>query len=867
MGRHSLSEIEQIDAVLAELCARIEREEPVSVEAILQRNAHLRPQLDVAIKPFVDLISIQPWAFQRDEVVLNRYRIERPVGSGGMAQVFMARDMLIDSIVAIKVLNDDLSSELLLKELNVALRIGDDNVCRYHTVHECDDSLLLIMEYLPHDLRAYIGERFGSSLPYDVAISASHQICAGLSAVHNNGVVICDLKPENILVREVAEEGELLIKLSDFGLAQMVHQKMSSRGGTLRYMAPELWSVECSDPKMDIYSLGAVLFELFTGDHPDSSEDHDQWETRLLRELPYEMRFCQTIIRCLDRHPERRPNLAEVKRCLPQLRPSRATTGRTPVSPRISTTLGVSEINQRHAVGMFVMTVAAVILAFFSSSNDRAVEQAYLPSAPTELASLARKHLQARGVEPQPHFALGFLMNDDSYRKASKFPSDSLVFWYRQHSAPLLPSSRRIDRNNSAPRTTMYDPPRDHPDMADVVMTTSGSLVSVSNGTSPNGGVSKPKVTEKRQSSQRIDDALFAAFIFLAIAGSFLFGNRRHITPDFFVVALRVAVLTFLIHTAASLAATTHAFGWQLWSYEVDVLKTCVANGLLWAGLMWLFYIAVEPTMRSTWPTLTTSWNRLGFLRWHDPQVGWDVLVGCLVAVASVPLLGSIHLLMRRLFNVHDRLGYSVAPPDSFTFLVGAREQIAFFLEAIVNGVYHGLVLMLLPLFFARILRYIGFERAVEVIRQRCVSIRDDRSTYALTKIVSEAIVRSLSWIDRLIVAIPTIIIAAQFFNSYYGDSSWLPYMYVWATLFVSVGLRWGLLALSTTLALIHIMVYTPMTIKLDAWYVWPQAVLGTLVILTTSFTGLYITVLRPRAPFVERRVRQWLRSPNTANE
>jgi serine/threonine-protein kinase len=206
-------------------------------------------------------------------VFAGRYEIEERVGRGGMGVVLRARDRQLDEVVALKILRhealstDDTLLPRFKQELKLARRITHRNVLRTHDFGEADGIPYISMEYVEGvTLKDLV--RSKGALPLGVGLRVAKQACQGLEAAHAEGVVHRDIKPQNMLI--LPETGEL--KIMDFGIARVSEVKgasgLTTDGavlGTPDYMAPEQAKGAAVDFRSDIYSLGVVLFEMFTG--------------------------------------------------------------------------------------------------------------------------------------------------------------------------------------------------------------------------------------------------------------------------------------------------------------------------------------------------------------------------------------------------------------------------------------------------------------------------------------------------------------------------------------------------------------------------------------------------------------------------
>src|SRR5882762_5031612 len=199
----------------------------------------------------------------------GRYRIIALLGRGGMGEVYRAMDLTLGQSVALKFLPEEASkNQRLLErfhgEVRVARLVSHPNVCRVYDIGEIDGAPFISMEYVDGEDLSGLLTRIGR-LPADKALDTARKLCAGLAAAHDRGVIHRDLKPQNIMMNK---RGEVIIM--DFGLAAIADHLTGpeARNGTPAYMAPEQLRGEAVTAKSDIYALGLVLYELFTGKRP-----------------------------------------------------------------------------------------------------------------------------------------------------------------------------------------------------------------------------------------------------------------------------------------------------------------------------------------------------------------------------------------------------------------------------------------------------------------------------------------------------------------------------------------------------------------------------------------------------------------------
>jgi eukaryotic-like serine/threonine-protein kinase len=202
-----------------------------------------------------------------ETLAAGRYRIERTLGNGGMAVVYLAHDEKLHRRVAIKVLaeylaGDDNFRARFLHESKLASRLSHPNVVQVYDAGETDGSPYIVMEYVPGDTVAQRGK-----LSHAEVVPLALQACAGLQHAHSAGLIHRDVKPANLLVRE-----DDVLKVADFGIARAAElTRLTQHGtvlGTAAYLSPEQAAGEEVTTATDIYSLGAVVYELLTGRAP-----------------------------------------------------------------------------------------------------------------------------------------------------------------------------------------------------------------------------------------------------------------------------------------------------------------------------------------------------------------------------------------------------------------------------------------------------------------------------------------------------------------------------------------------------------------------------------------------------------------------
>jgi len=261
--------------------------------------------------------------------IASRYEILGELGSGGMGIVYKARDRETAETVALKALLPEVAAdastmERFKNELRLARRITHKNVCRIHDFVRSDGTAYISMEFVEGETLRRVLDRFGT-LSLRKGLQIARQICAGLQEAHRQGIVHRDLKPANVMIDRSGD-----VKLMDFGIARSLDSTgTTSRGlaiGTPAYMSPEQAEGRSVDPRSDIYSLGLILYEMFTGVAAFRADTPIAIALKHIRERPTAPReieasvplYLETaIMRCLEKDPALRfPSVAELDAAL-----------------------------------------------------------------------------------------------------------------------------------------------------------------------------------------------------------------------------------------------------------------------------------------------------------------------------------------------------------------------------------------------------------------------------------------------------------------------------------------------------------------------------------------------------------------------
>src|SRR5271154_510727 len=342
--------------------------------------------------------------FTPGQIIAERYRVVAMAGRGGMGEVYRAEDLRLGQVVAIKFLPASLSQDAATlsrfhSEVRIARQVSHPNVCRVFDIGDADGIPFLSMEYVDGEDLASVVRRIGRLSP-DKATEIARQICAGLAAAHERGVIHRDLKPANVML-----DGAGKIRITDFGLAGIAASIQGSeiRAGTPAYMAPEQLEGREVTFKSDIYSLGLILYEILTGKR--AFEAATLAELIKLREQgtltspsalvkDLDPLIERVTMRCLDKDPAKRPSSAlQVAAALPGGDPLAAAlaAGETP-SPEMVAASGEKEgLRPKVAIAMLVAVVVGLILAIYLADRFKLNNRTPLENSSEVLTARARE--------------------------------------------------------------------------------------------------------------------------------------------------------------------------------------------------------------------------------------------------------------------------------------------------------------------------------------------------------------------------------------------------------------------------------------------------------------------------------------------
>ncbi|MGE5325342.1 MAG: protein kinase domain-containing protein, partial [Actinomycetota bacterium] len=271
--------------------------------------------------PLIQYIDFeaQEQPFEPGQLVADRFTIIRFVASGGMGVVYEAFDEKRQKRIAIKCSRPGFGP-LLSPELEGALKVLHPNICRVHDTHTANTGSgkvdFLTMEFIDGESLAERLHRRGKLEPEE-ALEIARQLCAGVAAAHEAGILHRDLKSGNVLLAR-KEDGTFRAVITDFGLATEAHLDAELEGGTPRYMAPELRRGKKPSKASDVYALGVILYEMVTGEPPFEPDSHRDLKTDA-KPLPpstvnKDLRplWDKAILPCLDSDPDGRPQTHEI---------------------------------------------------------------------------------------------------------------------------------------------------------------------------------------------------------------------------------------------------------------------------------------------------------------------------------------------------------------------------------------------------------------------------------------------------------------------------------------------------------------------------------------------------------------------------
>ncbi|HSV12707.1 MAG TPA: serine/threonine-protein kinase, partial [Tepidisphaeraceae bacterium] len=388
------------------------------------------------------------------------------LGRGGMGEVYRATDLALGQAVALKFLPETTASDeralaRFYNEVRVARQVTHPNVCRVYDVGVAEGLHYISMEFVDGEDLGQLLRRIGR-LPADKAVETARKLCMGLGAAHEKGVLHRDLKPANVMI-----DGRGQIVIMDFGLAGIAEQLQGDiRSGTPAYMSPEQLAGTEVTVKSDIYALGLLLYELFTGKRAFEAASLMELMQMQERAAPASITTIvrdldpaaeRIIMRCLSHDPAQRPASAiAVAAALPGGDPLAAAiaAGETP-SPELVAMAGETDgLMPKVAVSCLAAALVMILANMVISPRVSITSKINLENSPDALSRDARRHIQSFGYTAKPGDAGWGLDYPSGYQSfVAKHPKEAaerwknpgvgypplVQFWYRESPLPMPP--------------------------------------------------------------------------------------------------------------------------------------------------------------------------------------------------------------------------------------------------------------------------------------------------------------------------------------------------------------------------------------------------------------------------------------------
>jgi hypothetical protein len=670
-------------------------------------------------------------------VLADRYRIVALIGRGGMGEVYRAEDLKLDEDVALKFLPEKLVQDgaalaRFHREVRIARDISHPNVCRVFDIGEANGVPFISMEYVDGEDLSNLLRRIGR-LPQDKSIEIARQLCAGLAVAHEHGVLHRDLKPSNVMLDDRGK-----VRIMDFGLAGVASEIQGSEisSGTPAYMAPEQLAGKEVTVQSDIYSLGLVLYEIFTGKRAFEAANLN--ELIRLREHSSVTSPSQVVhdldplvervmLRCLEAEPQRRPKTAlQVAAALPGGDPLAAAlaAGETPSPQMVAAAGGEQALAPKVAWSLLALSLAIFLALLWVARYSMDLALYPVDKSPEVLEDRAREIASKAGYSQAGDHAWWFDRNYDYllYRNAMKMSSPhgqpisgsnpgALQFIYRHSPDMLVPA-------NAGSSVQREDPPFYMTGMVIISLDSLGRLrkfravptqeESSSSPVEPNwqdmfqqagldlghfhaaaakwlpeepfdlrrdwegtyegdgtpihvSGASyrgkpvyfsviapwnaTPDWAPPKRGSRSGAIAVLAVFaggsLLVFLATIFARKNVKLGRGDR-KGAFRLALVYFVGQAAARILFAHHVPDLRL---ELNLLAVPTAVAFFTAGLIWAYYMALEPYVRRSWPEYLISWTRLLGGNYRDAMVGRDLLIGCGIGAAIALIVHVVNAL------------------------------------------------------------------------------------------------------------------------------------------------------------------------------------------------------------------------------
>ena len=438
-------------------------------------------------------------------LLAGRYRLVALLGRGGMGEVYRADDTRLGQTVALKFLPDAVARdaaalERFYAEVRIGRQVSHPNVVRLYDLIEVEGHHCLAMEYVDGEDLSSLLSRIGR-LPADKAVDIARDLCAGLAAAHDKGVIHRDLKPANIMI-----DGKGRARIADFGIAALADDiDGQDFAGTAAYTAPELLTGQPASVRSDLYALGLVLYETFTGKRLFEARSLAELKAMQersgppslssnARDIPVAME--RVVLRCLEKDPDARPASAHaVMAALPGGDPLQAAmdAGETPSPGMVAAAGKVGELQSGVAWVCLLAALAGLLLVAWLAGRSTLIGRLSPEKSPEVLTEKARELLGTLGYGAGLRDSNGAFYFDSDYlayiaahdpsprrweriRTASPGP---LTFLLRQSPSELV-AERTLLRTfgpSEAGRVLRDDPPATTPGMVDVELDPWGRLV------------------------------------------------------------------------------------------------------------------------------------------------------------------------------------------------------------------------------------------------------------------------------------------------------------------------------------------------------------------------------------------------------
>lgn len=842
-----------------------------------------------------------PCRFPPGTMLDDRFRIVGPIGRGGMGEVYRADDLKLGQSVALKFLPENLSfdrerMDLLYNEVRLARSVSHPNVCRVYDIGEIDGLHFLSMEYIDGEDLGSLLRRIGR-LPEDKGVEIARQICSGLYAAHERGVIHLDLKPSNIMI-----DGRGKVRITDFGLARLT-ESTGNRGGivgTPAYMAPEQLAGGNVGEHSDIYSLGLILHEVFTGKPVYRASSvaellriRDQSAPSRLSGFVKDLdpAIEKIIQRCLDNDALHRPgNVVQIAAALPGGDPLAAAlaAGETPSPELVAASGGSGGCSPRQGLILLSLFVAIMIGSVFLTQRVSRVTQSPMTEKPEVLEARSQEISQKLMGVPAGSVrdsAYGYWYNPDQLPLSAEVLASSgdgpLEFWYRQ--SPKFLSPKHPFLYARQPReATLSDPSPTVNGMVGVRLTSSGLLREVclvpslareqaaAEAELPSdaweqafrwAGLDfsdysdadvlwsppwdadqsfawKPK-DEANRELPRVEAATqngqvcYFQVIFPWTTRQWTLPSRDQATltvdstrqnnigeiaqnmvlfligGPLLVISMLLAVRNLRIGSTDKQGALKYAGFMLIIDFTLGLLEahhnsspgvemTTILSALIYSlgrtVRFWIYYLALEPYVRKTWPRVLVSWNRFINGGFTNPSVAKEILLGCIFGAVGACLVSVTVLLSEGIGQ--SMMSRNLVHPN---FMLGGR--------AALTGVF-SVIQSALPAVFTMIV------------------------------LVVFRLVTRIDWLAAL-----GFICVFTYISSNSGDTIWtFLSIAVFEVVIVIVALRVGLLALLVFNLIQAFLTWFPVTFDVNEWY-FSVGLVGIITPLAIAVTCFFLSL------------------------